>query len=187
MLAPSTCSRALTSPRSTAGLVHEEPLLIDIEVGAAVLAGLIAGTVMEGPGYLQKALGLPLKQNIFRTWGILFGQRGAAGYVIGFLFHSAIAVFAAVLYAVAFNLIGVEGDLWLYGLLGGLIHYTLAGPIVAVIPSLNPDTGNLREQGFAYKNYGALDVVSALVGHLAFGTLTGILYGYFHSGSGLAF
>jgi hypothetical protein len=163
--------------------------MLDVEVGAAVLAGLIAGAIMEGPVYLQKALGLPVKQNIFRTWGILFGQRGAAGYVIGFLFHQAIAAVAAILYAVFFNLIGVEGDLWLYGLIGGLIHWTLAGPIVAVIPSLNPDTGNLREQGFAYKNYGALDVITSLVGHLSFGAITGILYGYFHSGggSGLAF
>jgi hypothetical protein len=154
-----------------------------------VLAGLIAGAVMEGPVYLQKAPGLPVRQNIFRTWGILFGQRGAAGYVVGFLFHQVIAVVAAILYAVFFRLIGVEGDLWLWGLIGGLIHWTIAGPIVAIIPSLNPDTGNLREQGFAYKDYGALDVVTSLVGHLAFGTLTGVFYGYLHSrgGSDLAF
>jgi hypothetical protein len=87
-------------------------------------------------------------------WGILFGKRGTAGYVIGFPFYELIAAVAVVLYAVFFNLIGVEGDLWLYGLIGGLIHWTLAGPIVAIIPSLNPDTGNLREQGLAYKNYG---------------------------------
>ncbi len=163
--------------------------MIDVEVGPAIIAGLIAGAIMEGPVYLQKALGLPVKQNIFRTWGILFGQRGAAGYIIGFLFHQLLAAAIAVVYAVFFNLIGVEGDLWLYGLIGGLIHWTLAGPIVAIIPSLNPDTGNLREQGLAYKNYGALDVITSLVGHLAFGTLTGIFYGYLHStgGSALAF
>ena len=163
--------------------------MLDVEIGAAVLAGLIAGAVMEGPVYLQKALGLPVKQNIFRTWGLLFGQRGTAGYVIGILFHQLLAAVIAVLYAVFFRLIGVEGDLWLWGLVGALIHYTLAGPIVAVIPSLNPDTGRVREQGFAYKNYGALDVVTSFVGHLSFGLLTGILYGFFHSGggAGLAF
>ncbi len=161
--------------------------MIDVEVGPAILAGLIAGAIMEGPVYLQKALGLPVKQNIFRTWGILFGQRGTAGYVIGFLFHQLLAAGIAVLYAVFFNLIGVGGELWLYGLIGGLVHWTLAGPIVAIIPSLNPDTGNLREQGFAYKNYGALDVITSLVGHLAFGTLTGIFYGYTHSGGGSNF
>jgi hypothetical protein len=171
------------------GRVKEEKSLIDVEVGAAILAGLIAGAIMEGPVYLQKALGLPVKQNIFRTWGLLFGQRGTAGYIIGFLFHQALAAGIAILYAVFFRLIGVEGDLWLWGLLGALIHYTLAGPVVAVIPSLNPETGRLREQGFAYKNYGALDVATSLIGHLAFGALTGIFYGYFHSagGSNLAF
>ena len=163
--------------------------MIDVEVGAAVLAGLIAGAIMEGPVYMQKALGLPVKQNIFRTWGILFGQRGTAGYVLGLLFHQLIAVIAAILYAVFFRLIGVEGDLWLWGVLGALIHYAVAGPVVAIIPSLNPDTGNLREQGLAYKNYGPLDVVTSLVGHLVFGLSTGVLYGLLHSmgGSGAAF
>jgi hypothetical protein len=163
--------------------------VIDIEVGPAILAGLIAGAIMEGPVYLQKALGLPVKQNIFRTWGNLFGQRGTAGYVIGFLFHEFLAAVIAIGYAVFFRLIGVEGDLWLWGLIGGLIHWTLAGPVVKLIPSIDPDTGEVGQQGFAYKNYGGLDVATSLVGHLSFGALTGILYGYFHSGggSGLAF
>lgn len=162
---------------------------MEIEIGAAVLAGLVAGAVMEGPVYLQKALGLPVKQNIFRTWGNLFGQRGTAGYIIGFLFHQLLAAVIAIGYAVFFRLIGVEGDLWLWGLLGGLIHYALAGPVVKLIPSIDPGTGAVRTQGLAYKNYGALDVVTSLVGHLSFGAVTGILYGYFHSGggSGLAF
>jgi hypothetical protein len=160
--------------------------LIDIEVGPAILAGLIAGAIMEGPVYLQKAMGLRVKQNIFRTWGLMFGQRGTAGYVIGFLFHELLAGAIAVLYAVFFRLISVEGDLWLWGLVGGLIHWTLAGPIVKIIPSLDPETGEIGKQGLAYKNYGALDVVTSLVGHLGFGAVTGILYGYFHSGGGSA-
>ncbi len=56
---------------------------MDVEVWPAVLAGLIAGAIMEGPVYGQKALGLPVKQNIFRTWGNLFGLRGPAGYLVG--------------------------------------------------------------------------------------------------------
>ncbi len=34
--------------------------MIDIEVVPAILAGLIAGAIMEGPVYLQKALRLPV-------------------------------------------------------------------------------------------------------------------------------
>jgi hypothetical protein len=70
---------AASDPARVRAGPHEERMLIDVEVGAAVAAGLIAGAIMEGPVYLQKALGLPVRQNIFRTWGILFGQRGTAG------------------------------------------------------------------------------------------------------------
>ncbi len=88
----------------------EEEQLLGVEVVPAIVAGLIAGAVMEGPVYLQKALRLPVKQNIFRTWGLLFGQRGAAGYVIGVLFHQLLAAVIAVGYAVFFRLIGVDGS-----------------------------------------------------------------------------
>jgi hypothetical protein len=53
---------------------------MDFELAPAVLAGLIAGAIMEGPVYIQKAMGLPVKQNIFRTWGQnLLGIPGGAG------------------------------------------------------------------------------------------------------------
>ncbi len=160
---------------------------MDFELVPAVLAGLIAGAIMEGPVYLQKAIGLPVKQNIFRTWGNkLLGISGGAGYVAGILFHQGIAVFAALLYALFFQAIGAEGSLWLWGLVGGLVHYLIAGPVVAKIPSLDPDTGVVGAQGFAYKNYGALDVATSFMGHLVFGACTGIFYGLLHSAGGLA-
>lgn len=158
--------------------------MINIEIWPAILAGLIAGAVMEGPVYLQKALGLRVKQNIFRTWGNLFGLRGGSGYLVGMLFHEVLAAAIAIGYAVFFWLIGVDGALWLWGLVGALIHYTLAGPVVKIIPSIDPETGAVGRQGFAYKNYGALDVATSFVGHLSFGLLTGIFYGLFHSGGG---
>ncbi len=163
--------------------------MIDVEIWPAVLAGLIAGAIMEGPVYAQKALGLPVKQNIFRTWGNLFGLRGPAGYLVGMVFHEVLAAVIAIGYAVFFRLIGVDGNLWLWGLVGALVHYTLAGPVVKIIPSIDPDSGEVGKQGFAYRNYGALDVATSFVGHMSFGVLTGIFYGLLHSGggAGLAF
>ncbi len=158
---------------------------MEFELGPAVLAGLIAGAIMEGPVYLQKAMGLPVKQNIFRTWGQnLLGIPGGGGYVAGFLFHQGIAVVAAVLYALFFNLVGADGNLWLWGLIGGLVHYLIAGPVVAAIPSLDPATGVVGAQGFAYRNYGGLDVATSFMGHLIFGLSTGVLYGLLHSMGG---
>ncbi len=163
---------------------------MDFELGPAIVAGLIAGTLMEGPVYMQKALGLPVKQNIFRTWGQnLLGVKGGAGYFAGFMFHQGIAVFAAILYALFFDIVGADDNLWLWGLIGALIHYALAGPVVAKIPSLDPETGVVGAQGFAYKNYGALDVATSFIGHMGFGLSTGIVYGLLHSmgGSSVAF
>ncbi len=158
---------------------------MEFELGPAVLAGLIAGAIMEGPVYLQKAMGLPVKQNIFRTWGQnLLGIGGGGGYIAGFLFHQGIAVVAAVLYALFFNLVGADGNLWLWGLIGGLVHYLIAGPVVAAIPSLDPATGVVGAQGFAYRNYGGLDVATSFMGHLIFGLSTGVLYGLLHSMGG---
>ena len=161
---------------------------IPFALGAALIAGLIAGTLMEGPVYIQKAMGLPVKQNIFRTWGQnLLKIPGAAGYFAGFLFHEAIALFAAVLYAVFFDLVGANGNLLLWGLLGGLIHWMIAGPVVAIIPSTDPDTGVVGGQGLAYKNYGAFDIVTSLVGHLGFGASVGIFYALLHTDAGSSF
>ncbi len=136
------------------------------------------------PVYLRKALGLPVKQNIFRTWGRLFGLTGGAGYVVGALFHEALAAAIAVLYALGFDLLGIEGNLLLWGLVGALVHYTLAGPVVAVLPSVDPETNEVGRQGFAYKDYGKLDVATSFVGHMTFGILTAVLYGLLHSGGG---
>jgi drug/metabolite transporter superfamily protein YnfA len=74
------------------------------------------------------------------------------------VFHEAIAVVAAVVYALLFEL-GGAGNLWLWGLIGNLVHYLIAGPVVAAIPSLDPATGRVGAQGFAYRNYGGLDAV----------------------------
>lgn len=163
---------------------------ISFNLGAAVLAGLIAGVIMEGPVYMQKAVGLPVKQNIFRTWGQnLLRVPGAGGYVAGFLFHEAIAVGAAIIYALFFDLVGVDSNLWLWGLVGALIHLTIAGPVVAIIPSTDPETAVIGGQGFAYRNYGPLDVATSVVGHLGFGLSMAIFYGLLHPdrGSGLIF
>ncbi len=163
--------------------------MIEVAVGSAIVAGLIAGAIMEGPVYLQKAMGLPVKQNIFRTWGNMFGLQGGSGYVTGFIFHEVLAAGIAVLYAVFFKLIGVEGSLLLWGLVGALIHYAMAGPVVKLLPSVDPETGAVGEQGFAYRKYGALDVATSFIGHVSFGMLTAVFYALLHpnGGSGLLF
>ncbi len=162
---------------------------MQFELAPAIVAGLLAGLVMEGPVYMQKGLGLPVKQNIFRTWGRMMKLTGGPGYAAGFLFHEALAAAIALIYALGFQILGADDRLWLWGVLGALIHYALAGPVVAMLPSLDPETEVVGAQGFAYRHYGALDVATSFVGHMAFGVLTAIFYALLHSmgGPGAAF
>ncbi len=153
------------------------------EFTPAIVAGLLAGIVMEMPLFLAKAAGIRVKQNIFRTWGKMLGLgEGAARYVAGFAFHEALSAAVALVYAVAFDRLGVGGNVWLWGLVGGFVHWTLAGPVVKVLPSVDPDTGEVGRQGLAYRHYGALDVVMSLGGHLTFGLAFALLYAALHPG-----
>ncbi len=98
-------------------------------------------------------------------------------------------MFAAILSALFFDVVGADSNLWLWGLISGLVHYMVAGPVIATIPSLDPATGVVGSQGFAYKNYGTLDVATSFTAHMIFGLSTGIAYGLLHplGGSVLAF
>ncbi len=161
---------------------------MEFQLWPAVLAGLIAGAIMEGPVYMQKALGLNLKQNIFRTWGRMLGLNGGAGYFAGIMFHQLLAALIALVYAGGFALLGVGDNLWLWGALGAVIHYLIAGIVVRALPSVDPnDPRRVGEQGAYYKNYGALDMATFLLGHLSFGLLVGILYALFTRGIQAAF
>lgn len=161
---------------------------MEFQLWPAILAGLIAGAVMEGPVYMQKALGLNLKQNIFRTWGGMMGLHGGAGYAAGFLFHQLLAAAIALIYAGGFALLDARDNLWLWGALGAAIHYLIAGLVVRALPSVDPNApGRVGEQGAYYKNYGPLDMGTFLMGHMSFGLLVGILYALFTRGIQAAF
>lgn len=162
---------------------------MDFEFSPAVWAGLIAGTIMEMPVYLQKAIGLPVKQDIFRTWGTMLKLHGTPGRVAGVLVHELVAAAVALIYAWGFRFIfHADNRLWLWGLVGGVIHYAIAGVVVGMLPAVHPEIPErIPAQGPYYKNYGPLDMVTFLTGHLTFGLLVGILYGLFTGGRGVAF
>jgi hypothetical protein len=67
-----------------------------------------------------------------------------------------------------------------------VIHYTLAGPVVKLLPSIDPETGEVGKQGFAYRNYGALDVATSFVGHMSLGLFTAVFYALLHPNGGSA-
>lgn len=152
---------------------------MSVHVLSAAVAGVLAAQVMETPAYLQKALGMPLRQDVFAEAGILLGVRGRAKRVIGYLGHATLAAVIACAYAGLFHVVG-EDSLLLWGGVGGLVHFLIGGAVVgALFPVVDPQTAGPRP-GFAYARYGRRDVLTFLAGHLTFGTLFGLLYPALH-------
>jgi hypothetical protein len=93
---------------------------IELDVPAAALAGLIAGPIMELPAYLQRGVGLPLRQDVFSEGGQILRVRGRGQRVVGYRGHAALSVLIALLYATFFWLIAAQNHLLAWGgALGG--------------------------------------------------------------------
>jgi hypothetical protein len=163
-----------------------------VDVTSAVVAGVALAQAMETPAYLQKALQLPLRQDVFAEGGILLGARRSVTRLVGYVGHAVLAATIACVYAVFFHVLGEE-RLLAWGLVGGLIHFLIGGAVVAAVfpvlrePTAQPDLHGVSRgwlsgphPGFAYRRYGRRDVLTFLGGHLTFGGLLGITYPALH-------
>ena len=131
--------------------------------------------MLETPAYLQRALGLPLRQDVFPEGGVLLGARGRAERIVGYLGHATLAAAIACVYAAVFHLVG--GDhLLAWVAFGGLLHFVIGGAVFPVVD----DVVDAKHPGFAHQRYGRRDVTTFLAGHLTFGSLPGVLYPALH-------
>ena len=157
---------------------------MDLNVVSAVIAGFAAAQLMETPAYLQRALRRPLRQDVFAEGGILLGVRGRATRVVGYLGHATLATAIACAYAAFFHLVGAH-HLLAWGGLGGLLHFAIGGAVVGAVFPVVAGAIDAMHPGFAYRRYGRRDVATFLSGHLAFGSLLGVLYPVLHPTLGL--
>jgi hypothetical protein len=62
------------------------------------------------------------------------------------------------------------------------VHGLLGGVVVGAFPDLHPRMPDpVPAPGVMYRHYGRRDVVTFLLGHLAFGVLSGVLYALLHA------
>ena len=150
-----------------------------VDLLSAAVAGVVAAQVMETPAYVQRALHLPLRQDVFAEAGVLLGVTGSGRRLLGWVGHAVLAAVIACAYAGFFTIVG-EDHLLAWGAVGGLVHFAVGGAVVAALFPVVDATVTARRPGFAYRQYGRLDVVTFLAGHLTFGLLVGALYPLLH-------
>jgi hypothetical protein len=155
---------------------------VAVDPVAAAAAALLAGALMEGPLYLQRAAGRRVYQDVFAEGGALLGVRGPAQRVVGYLGHAVLSVVIALLYAVFFQAVARD-HLLVWGAFGGLVHFTVGALVVGaafpVLTKQTPADGSLTP-GVAYARYGRRDVLTFFGGHLLFGLLFALLYSALH-------
>jgi hypothetical protein len=157
-----------------------------IELWPAIWAGLIGGAIMYGTRLMMKStVGVDLKMDMARMWGTMMHVHGPRGRALGLLIHLVASGLIALIYAWGFDLIGADENMWLWGLIGGAIHWVLAGVFLTMVPAMHPEIPEERPApGPFAKNFGIPDVPAFLMGHLLYGVVVGILYAILHSGGG---
>ncbi len=126
----------------------------------------------------MKTAGVDLKMDIARMWGTMMKAQGTPGYLLGMMVHFVVSAALALPYAWGFkNIFQAKTHLWLWGLLGGVIHWLIAGLFLGIVPAMHPEIPEKRPApGPFAKNFGAPDVPAFLLGHLVYGLFVGSLF-----------
>lgn len=135
------------------------------ELIPALTAGAVAAILMIVARIGMKKMGMPFQMDVLS----MLGRMGGGGRTTGMGMHIVLGAILALPYTLGFAYFGITESLWLWGTLGGFIHWIIAGALLAVMPGVS-----------AYaKNFGKPDVIGFLMGHLLFGFFTGTCYAVF--------
>ncbi len=153
----------------------------------AMVAGAIAGVIMFSMRVLMKMAGVNIHMDMMSLWGSMLTVHGTGGVAVGLVFHLLGSAVIGLIYAWVFDLIDMGDRLWLWGLLGGAIHWVLAGFFMAILPAIHVEIPEQQPApGLFIANFGMTDVATFLMGHLLYGLAVGILYASLHEDGGMS-
>ncbi|MBW3577286.1 MAG: hypothetical protein KY462_06025 [Actinobacteria bacterium] len=101
---------------------------MEFQFWPAVVAGVVGGAAMSMLDWMMKPMGMRMDPH--QMWGTMMKLHGGLGYAIGFVVHVVLSAAIALLYALFFDVVGVEANLWAWGLVGGALHWAIAGGMV---------------------------------------------------------
>jgi hypothetical protein len=154
---------------------------VEIAFWPAMIAGFIGGMLMVVMRSIMRKAGLELPMDISRIWGSMFMLHGTPGWLVGLVIHLLGSAGIALIYAWGFDLLGVEDRLWFWGLLGGLIHWVIAGLFFGILPAMHPEIPERQPAPGAFlHHFGVPSMPVFFVGHVMYGGVVAVLYGTLH-------
>ena len=156
---------------------------LTIDPVAAAAAAVAAAQIMETPAYVQRALRLGVRQDIFSEAGAILRAPARYRRLAGWFSHATLAIAIVLLYATFFAAVAHNDHLVFWGVFAGAVHAVVGGVVVGAWVDLHPDMPHaVAAPGVFYRHYGPRDVLTFLGGHLVFGALAGALYALLHQG-----
>lgn len=153
--------------------------MVEFEIGRAVVAGLVGGTVMLVMLYAGIAM-MPsqMRMNLLLLLGGMMGLTGAPAYLVGLMMHAvASAVFGAI-HAGVFAAADIDENVLLWGLLFGVVHAAASGMALGMMPAVHPliRSRQMAAPGVLAMRLGAATSMGFVVLHLLFGAVVAVVY-----------
>ena len=154
--------------------------MIATAIAAGFVATLVMTTIMRGAsefGFTRIDFALLL--------GTAVSDNRRKARAFGYVFHFVVGIVFALAYAWFFHITGRSG--WLIGALLGTVHAVFDGTVLVnvLLPLVHPriataetaanDIALIEPPGFLLLNYGRNSFIVALVGHIAFGVVIGLI------------
>ena len=152
---------------------------MSFEIGAAIAAGIISGTIMVAILYMGIAM-MPkqMKMNLFLLLGTMAFPSGAMAIVAGAMMHAVNSILFGLAHVGIYQAFGLETQLAAWGLLFGFVHWVVVGMMLWMMPMLHirVRSGEIEAPGAFALNYPAMTAAGFLMLHLLFGLLVGVFY-----------
>ncbi|KKN10445.1 hypothetical protein LCGC14_1036560 [marine sediment metagenome] len=153
---------------------------MDFELGWAILAGLIGGTVMAVILYMGIFM-LPqqMKMNLFMILGTMVLPVGATAFVMGAMVHAGMSIVFGLIHGAVYSAADIDSAQAAWGLLFGLVHWAVVGMALGMLPLMHARirSGEIDAPGFYALSYPPMTAMGFLMLHLVFGVIVGALYG----------
>lgn len=152
---------------------------MDFDLGAAIIAGLVATGVMTAIMYMGLAM-MPkqMPMNILFMIGSMMRRSSGSAYMMGIVMHFGTGAVFAIVHTGIYQAFGLDSQLIVWGLLFGAAHWVVAGMGMGMIGAMHPliRGGELAAPGPFLKNYPMMSVAGFFMLHLVFGLVVGGIY-----------
>ena len=149
-----------------------------MNVLGAIIAGIVGTIVMTMIMVMAPKMGMP-KMDIVGLLSSMFSAE--SNRMVGMIMHLMMGVVFAIVYALLWNAGIGAVSLW-WGAIFGAVHWLISGMMMGGMSMIHAGikAGTVKAPGFFMMNNGGMMAfMGGLIGHVIFGLVVALVYGWF--------